>query len=306
LNAFISHASKDLEFAQQLFQALEIDGLKAWIDDSDVRFGVLLRNELQSAIRNCRSLVLIWSKAASTSRWVMAEMFTAFHCDRFIVPCVLDPTPLPQFLQNAAYLDRRREKNEIGQKLCRAIRVAPKHANEVPAFMASESADVKAVIESVAKDQEIETGAMLRGDLAKVAEAHAAVDAAMTVAEKAFPFEPMILSLAGYHRKNAYIAKHWDAIMGGQAPKDPLLEDAERLFFKVLCFKPLDPSALNGLGSILIYERELDAAEFYVRRAIELSGGHYPAAEHDLKMTLYYRSQQALQKQRNAALRRRE
>jgi hypothetical protein len=95
LNAFISHASKDLEFAQQLVQALEIDGLKAWIDDSDVRFGVLLRNELQSAIRNRRSLVLIWSKAASISRWVMAEMFTAFHCDRFIVPCVLDPTPLP-------------------------------------------------------------------------------------------------------------------------------------------------------------------------------------------------------------------
>jgi len=78
----------------------------------------------------------------------------------------------------------------------------------------------------------------LRGDLAKVAEAHAAVDAAMTVAEKAFPFEPMILSLAGYHRKNAYIAKHWNAIIGGQTPKDPLLEDAERLFFKVLCFNP--------------------------------------------------------------------
>lgn len=110
LNAFISHASKDSRFAAQLVGALELDGLKAWIDHSDVRFGVLLRNELQSAIRNCRVLVLVWSKAASISRWVMAEMLTAFHCNRFIIPCVLDRTQLPQFLQNTAYLDRRRDK----------------------------------------------------------------------------------------------------------------------------------------------------------------------------------------------------
>ena len=74
----------------------------------------------------------------------MAEILTALHSIRFIIPCVLDRTPLPQFLQNAAYLDRRRDRAEIGEKFCRAIRAAPKRANEVPVFMASESADVKA------------------------------------------------------------------------------------------------------------------------------------------------------------------
>ena len=57
------------------------------------------------------------------------------------------------------------------------------------------------------------------------------------------------------------------------------MDEAESYFFKVLCFKPFDPSSLNGLGSVLLLERELDAAEFFIRRAIELAGGHYPEAE---------------------------
>jgi Flp pilus assembly protein TadD len=70
------------------------------------------------------------------------------------------------------------------------------------------------------------------------------------------------------------------------------LQEAERFFFKVLCFKPLDPSSLNGLGSILFLERELDAAEFFVRRAIQLAGGpgYYADADHDLKMILHFKS----------------
>src|SRR5438132_13126552 len=103
LDAFISHASKEARFAKQLVETLERHGLKAWIDDSDVRFGALLREALQSAICKCRVVVLVWSKAASESRWVMAEMFTALHSGRFIIPCVLDRTPLPQFLQNTAW-----------------------------------------------------------------------------------------------------------------------------------------------------------------------------------------------------------
>jgi len=66
----------------------------------------------------------------------MAQIVTALHFDRFIIPCVLDQTPLPQFLQNAAYLDRRRDKAKTGKKLCDAVRAAPKHANQVPVLMA--------------------------------------------------------------------------------------------------------------------------------------------------------------------------
>ena len=142
VDAFISHASKEKRFAKQLVEALERHGLKAWIDETDVRFGALLRDALQSAIRRCRVLVLVWSKAASESRWVMAEMFTALHSGRYIIPCVLDRTPLPQFLQNTAWLDRRRDKASLGKKLCAAIRDAPRGGNKVAPFMAGANREV--------------------------------------------------------------------------------------------------------------------------------------------------------------------
>lgn len=88
--------------------------------------------------------------------------------------------------------------------------------------------------------------------------------------------------------------RHWAAIQAGRAPKDPVLQTGERCFFEALCVDPSDPSALNGLGTILMFERELDAAEFFQRRAIDLvkrTGGEYAAAQHDLDLILYYKRQ---------------
>ena len=51
-----------------------------------------------------------------------------------------------------------------------------------------------------------------------------------------------------------------------------------------------------SLGSILFYERELDAAEFLQRRAIDFylrrTGKIYEAAQHDLDMVLGLKQQQ--------------
>ena len=157
--------------------------------------------------------------------------------------------------------------------------------------MAGANHEVDDAAENLARTQLAELDALPK-DLAKAAQLHKKVDAALKVIEKRFPFEAAILSVAGYHRKNAYLGRHWDAIQAGQAPKDSLLDKAESYFFKVLCFKPFDPSSLNGLGSVLLLERDLDAAEFFIGRAIELAGGHCPEAEHDLRLVLYYKGEQ--------------
>jgi tetratricopeptide (TPR) repeat protein len=97
----------------------------------------------------------------------------------------------------------------------------------------------------------------------------------------------VVLNLCGYHRKNAYMLKHWGAIQGGRPPKDPLLRHAERWFFETLFVNPNDYSGLDGLSSILIYEKELEAAEFFSLRAIALAAAHgidYGAAKHNLAM----------------------
>jgi hypothetical protein len=88
--------------------------------------------------------------------------------------------------------------------------------------------------------------------------------------------------------------KHWDAIQAGRPPKDRLLERAERFFFDTLFYNPNECSAINGLGNVLLFERELDAAEFFVRRAIVLArkqGGDYSAAKRDLALIQHLRGQ---------------
>jgi hypothetical protein len=129
-DAFLSHASKDSKFTATLYRARQTEGMKPWINELNVRVGE--RNAIQSAICDSRVLVLVWSDAAARSFWVMAELFTGFHLDRFIIPCVVDAAPLPLSLKTTAYLDRTRDKLTIGAKLCRAVRKVPDAANDAP------------------------------------------------------------------------------------------------------------------------------------------------------------------------------
>ena len=96
--------------------------------------------------------------------------------------------------------------------------------------------------------------------------------------------------------RSTYALKHAPAIQAGRAPADPLLQKGERCFFESLCVDPDDISAINGLGNILFYERELDAAEFFHRAAIDRAKRArqpYPAAEHDLALVLRFKQQPA-------------
>lgn len=289
-DAFFSHSSEDAKTANRLIQSVQGDGLTAWIDRSNIRFGGLLRNELHGAIRESRTLVLLWSKAASKSRWVMAEILSAYHLNRFIVPCVLDNTPMPQFLGNTVYVDRKREGRRFSAEICKSIREAPDHANEIAPLIASRNSIVESLINGVAAGQ---YGVMeaIGSDAKKAASANKSVEKALNSLKKLARWDVMVLNLAGYQCKNNYTIKHWEKIQVGRAPKDPLLLRGERYFFDTLAVNPNDESAINGIGSILFYERELEAAEFFQRKAVEFAkqrGGNYEAAEQDLQLTLRF------------------
>lgn len=162
----------------------------------------------------------------------------------------------------------------------------------MPTIMCSQSNELKQAIQGIYQGQ-IEVLKLLEDrNLDKARKVHNIVDKMMENAEKVWRLDTMVINLAGYHRKNSYMLKHWDAIQAGRPPKDPILERAERFFFEALFVNPIDNSALNGLGSILIFERDLDAAEFFIRRAISLAqkeGIDYSAADQDLAMILQFK-----------------
>ena len=283
-NVFISHSSATAAAAARIEQAFVAAGFDAWLDNSDLGLGVQLRPELNEAIKSSRVMVLVWSAPASRSRWVSAEILTAFHMDRFILPCVTDDTPLPQFFGHPVYLDLRTAGDDALTRLVRAAETAPDSANPVPPVVASPSPELVRACDRLAIGQEKVNAALGKRRLAAAARAQQALEAPMADAEARWRFDLTVLNLGGYHRKNAYMVKHWDQIQAGRPPKDPLLLEAEQRFFEAALVDPKDLSAINGLASVLVYELELDIASFFNERALLLAqqaGVTYDAAEQD-------------------------
>jgi hypothetical protein len=192
------------------------------------------------------------------------------------------------------FLDLRRIGPDATLRLRAAIEDAPGHSTPLAPVIRAESGELTAVIETIARRQEEMTSRLGEGALDAAAERQRALDKAMSAARERWPLDPMIVNLEAYHLKNAYMLAHWDAIQAGRAPEDELLERAEWRFYETLWIDPTDPSALNGLGSILTFQRELHAAEFFILAAIRAAQargiGEYEAAQHDLALVRQFKS----------------
>lgn len=107
---------------------------------------------------------------------------------------------------------------------------------------------------------------------------------------KSFPEEADLHALAGYAAKNVYASSK--GILQKDRRKDYLAR-AHSSFEQALNLDPKNPSAVNGMGNVLFYERRFDEASRHYEEAIKLAGGHYPEAEHDLKLVKLVKSGQA-------------
>ncbi len=285
MDAFISHSPEDREIAGRLAHALVDRGLSTRLDDSEIGRGVLLGPDVQRAILDCRVLVLLWSSAAVASRRVNSEWLMALHEDRSILPCVLDSTPLPHCLKHSALLDLSRDVDPTAERLAHAIRALGRGATSPAPLLRSEYPELQQAIAALAGGQHALTGQLSGGELGMAAELQRTLDTLMEQARARWPLDPAVTSLEGHHLKNAYMLKHWDAVQAGRAVPDGLLRQAEQRFFESLSVDPHDPAALNGLGGILMLQRDLDAAGFFIRAAIRAARrkglADYPAALHE-------------------------
>jgi hypothetical protein len=127
---FISYSSANLDDAKQIEAALNAGGFDVWLDDSDIRVGVLLGKELLKAIEASRAVVLIWSEAGKNSAWVTTEILAAFHLNRFILSYTLDATEFSQLLSRSIHGDLRKERQAALTKLVQDVKRAPRSRNE--------------------------------------------------------------------------------------------------------------------------------------------------------------------------------
>jgi hypothetical protein len=71
---FISHTTTDDEFARELREALEAQGLRVWTDSRNLRGGMKLNPEIERAIEQARQVLVVLSPETQNSPWVRKEI----------------------------------------------------------------------------------------------------------------------------------------------------------------------------------------------------------------------------------------
>ncbi|MGA3246290.1 MAG: TIR domain-containing protein [Bacteroidota bacterium] len=279
-DVFVSYAHEDKKIADRIREDLTRNKIAVWIDEGKLRAGHPLVLSIQEAIRKTAHFLLLWSKSASRSRWVNAEWIAAWHLEKNIIPCTLDKEPVPPFLLDMIWCSFGGAYAQGLENLLSALKA--KRTLRRPARPVR-SGNLLSM--EIFRGQDRVLNALDSGNLKHAKIEQKNLDKKVVESLEENPADADLLNLAAYHKKNAFQIKHWNQLQSRQYPRDGLLDKAETLFYESLAIKPDNPGAVNGLGSVLALRGDLDAAEFFVRRAIDLAkkqGIEYGYAKEDL------------------------
>ena len=296
-DAFISHSGKNTAQAETIEAGL--GAKRVWLDRSEIRLGALLGRELLANIRASRGLVLVWSKHAAQSPWVQSEWIAAANLGKPIVPVRLDKTPLPQSLGNTLWRQGGGASLEgFVAELARTIRGGLSRGPSISPSMRLPNPRLEAEVTRLALAQRTMFDDFYGGSQAKARRRQRRLETQTTALVKKYPRDPRAAALWAYNEKNSVILEHDDDIMAGIRVDDARLEEARWRFLHGLWLDPLDPEALNGLGTIAWFAHDLDTAEFFVRAALRRLPD-YADAKHDLNLILDLKRRSRLRSKRS-------
>ena len=93
-SCFISHSSKDAEFAQKLAARLRQAGVHVWYAPEDILPGEKIYDQLKKAITSFDRLLVVLSRNSMSSTWVQTELASAIARERGEKTRVLFPIAL--------------------------------------------------------------------------------------------------------------------------------------------------------------------------------------------------------------------
>ena len=93
---FISYASKDRKRILDLVDRLESADVSVWIDQMSIEGATMWSEEIVSAIRNCKVLILAISGNSADSKNVVKELALASEGQKNILPVYLESAEIPE------------------------------------------------------------------------------------------------------------------------------------------------------------------------------------------------------------------
>lgn len=102
---FISYNHEDNDFAENLIHRLQDVGFKTWRDIDELNAGEVWRAEIDQAIKDAFSMIVIMTPQAKISEYVTYEWAFAFGVGVKVIPVMLKSTSLHPRLEDIQYLD---------------------------------------------------------------------------------------------------------------------------------------------------------------------------------------------------------
>jgi TIR domain len=104
-DVFISYATDTKPLAEQLTNALQTQGFHAWADFKDLRPGQVWQDEIDRALENARSFLILVSPRSRASSWQEAEWRAVLakvwsDSGKRLIPVLVGGTEPPPFLRN--------------------------------------------------------------------------------------------------------------------------------------------------------------------------------------------------------------
>lgn len=109
---FLSHSSKDKEFARKLAAALERASITVWLDEIEIRVGDSLFDEISGGLTRAKHVGVILSPDSVSSEWVKREVNAALIEEiserrTRVLPILYRDCDVPLFLREKLYADFR-------------------------------------------------------------------------------------------------------------------------------------------------------------------------------------------------------
>lgn len=118
---FLSHSHADNPFVRNLFLDLESRGIKAWLDEAEIRPGDSLIAKIEEGIEVMDYLGVVLSPNSVESEWVLHEVRMALTQEIRgktvkVIPLLIENCKLPGFLMDKLYIDFRDQNERSYQK----------------------------------------------------------------------------------------------------------------------------------------------------------------------------------------------
>jgi hypothetical protein len=118
---FISYSHEDRDFASKLADRLSAGGVDVWRDERGIDAGSDWADEIEDALTECSSVIVILSPAARQSRWVKNEITYACQKKKEVIPVIARACPIPLQLITMQAVDFTGDETSAWEKLEKAL-----------------------------------------------------------------------------------------------------------------------------------------------------------------------------------------